>query len=282
MRSDPRSMLLALALCALGTAVLAQNRGGGSGAPAGATPRTSDGKPDLSGVWARLAGEGAGRQEGGGGNANLDGTQETFAKYWTMAEKDIQLRRRAVENKPIYKPEHWALIRKTDWDYSRSKDMQTRCMPHMPRLGLPSKIIQTPNEVAFFYEGINRYRVIPTDGRPHDDVVKDGYLAWFGHSVGHWEGDTLVIDTIGVLDQGWLGPNGYVHSDETRVIERIRREGDTLRWNTTVEDPMLVQPWEMDPLTARLNPNQKGMLWETAPCVDHDLGGVVGVTNEGK
>jgi hypothetical protein len=81
----------------------------------------------------------------------------------------------------------------------------------------------------------------------------------------------MVIDTIGFNDSSWLDIDGYFHSENMHVIERIRRDGDTLRWQATVEDPdVLIKPWVMNPVVLRLNPNPKATLEESLPCVEHD------------
>jgi hypothetical protein len=240
-----------------------------------ATPRTPDGHPDLGGYWGRLLVDLSGPSDPNapaftGAGAIAFHTQEEFAKFWERAEKDGQVSRRGVVNKPIYKPQYWTQIRETDWDNSRINDPQTLCNPSVPRLGIPQRILQTPNEVVFFYEDSNRFRIVPTDGRPHDPIKIDGYLSWFGDSVGHWEGDTLVIDTVALIDQSWIGPNGYVHTEDTHVTERVHRNGNTIYWDATVEDPMLLQPWQMDTLSAKLNESPRAAIWEGPPCMDRD------------
>ena len=243
------------------------------GASSSTTPRLSDNKPDLSGYWGRLIGDGVKTLDtgtsdihaGGGGS----GSAKSFADWLTHFETDIQLVIRAQTNRPVYKPQYWDKIRQIDWDNSRANDPQSNCRPAVPRLGIPQKIVQTPTEVILFYESLNRYRIIPVDGRGHDPL-KVSNPTWFGDSIGHWDGDTLVIDTVGLEDESWLGTTGYVHGDDTRVTERVRREGDVLHWDTTVEDSMLLQPWQMNPLTARLNANQKATLWEELPCDERD------------
>jgi hypothetical protein len=107
-------------------------------------------------------------------------------------------------------------------------------------VGPPTKIVQTADEVIFLYAqgGAGTqptdFRVIPTDGRKHDPVrAKD--VTYYGHSVGRWEGDTLVVDSVGFNDITWLDKGGYFHSDKMRVLERFRREGNVLHYQVTVE-----------------------------------------------
>ena len=258
-----------------------------SARPTPATPRTADGKPDLSGIWGRVTNDGATLPQGqidytvGGPTPMLNGTPQNFAHWILQFEADGQIGRRKVRNAPVYKPEYWARIRATDWNYSRANDSNGNCRPVMPRLGAPQKIVQLPDEIIFFYESLNRFRIIPTDGRPRNPVKVEN-PTWFGDSKGHWDGDTLVIDTVGVTSEGWLGPNGYLRTDDTRITERVSRDGGTLRIDTVVNDPMLLEPWHMDPITARLNPDQKTELWEELICDERDKEAVVAHPHEGR
>jgi hypothetical protein len=88
-------------------------------------------------------------------------------------------------------------------------------------------------------------RRIHMDGRPHPaDLQESGTHEWLGHSVGRWEGDTLVVDTVGFNDRTWLDRLGRPHSDALHLVERIRRDGDTLRYEITVDDPKAyTAPW---------------------------------------
>ena len=121
----------------------------------------------------------------------------------------------------------------------------------------------------------DQYRVIPMDGRAHTPLADlDG--TWKGESIGHWEGDTLVVDTIGFNDTSWLDYGGYFHSENMHVIERLRREGNTLTWQATVEDPdVLMKPWAINPRVQKLNPDPKATLAESLPCVERDLSHLV-------
>ena len=241
------------------------------------TPRTADGHPDLSGVW-----------NGGGGAGPVTSSTDPLAQYLGARdgtllnfERDGALMRRADPNKPIYKPQYWEKVQQLDQNGNK-EDPSYGCMPAgLPRMGPPPKIVQTPSEMVFLYvspaaEGWgDPYRVIPTDGRQHtklDDL--DG--TWRGESIGRWEGDTLVVDTIGFNDSSWLDIGGYFHSENMHVIERIQRDGNTLKWQATVEDPdVLLKPWVMNPRTLRLNPNPKATLAETLPCSERDLSHLV-------
>ena len=98
-------------------------------------------------------------------------------------------------------------------------------------------IIQTPNVFAVNIESID-YRVIYTDGRGHPEDMLD-YPEWMGHSIGRWEGDTLVVDTIGMREETWLDTAGFGHSAQLRLTERFRKtEPDVFTLTVTVDDPV--------------------------------------------
>jgi hypothetical protein len=90
-----------------------------------------------------------------------------------------------------------------------------------------------------------------------------------GDSVGRWEGDTLVVDVNQFTDESWLGADGWFHSDAMRVIERLHREGNTLVYSATVEDPIVfTEPWQIQPRTLRLQTDSSAALMESPPCVE--------------
>ena len=107
--------------------------------------------------------------------------------------------------------------------------------------------------------------------RPHDPInSKD--QTYMGDSVCKWEGDTLVVDVTGFNDETWLAWPGYFHTNKMRVIERLRREGNLLHYQVTVEDPdVLLEPWTTTPRVALLNPRPDAMLAESLPCSERDL-----------
>ena len=143
-------------------------------------------------------------------------------------------------------------------------------------MGPPNQIVQTPGQLAFLYEARNAFRVIPTDGRPHRDDVDSSYM---GDSIGRWDGDTLVVDVTNFTDESWLGTDGWFHSDRMHVVERLRREGDTLVYTATVEDAQVFsRPWELTPRTLKLLTNPGDALMESPPCVEKD--GPHLITNE--
>ena len=108
-------------------------------------------------------------------------------------------------------------------------------VPHADLLPEPFKIIQTPGEILVLYEVETIFRQIFTDGRKHP---ADPSPTWLGYSVGKWEGDTLVVDTLGFNDMSWLDARGHGHSEDMRVEERFhRRDFGHMEVTVTVTDP---------------------------------------------
>ena len=120
------------------------------------------------------------------------------------------------------------------------------------------RILQTPDTLLIHYEMIHEARIIPLDGRPR---LGPGVQFWNGEPRGHWEGETLVVETLGYLDGGWIATSGsqgrikgIQHTDELRVIERFTRtDEETILWQATVEDPQIyTSPWTVEiPLVSR-------------------------------
>lgn len=247
-----------------------QRAGAGQNIP---TPRTPGGKPDLSGLWVATQAGGLKPDERGNFTVLTPGRpchpgQE--CKPSVNFERDQGVRRRMDPNLPVYKPEAWERVEYLDVN-GNAEDPEIKCYPQgIPRIGPPSKIVQAPTEVIFLYQKDNTFRLIPTDGRPHDPIrAKD--LTLYGDAVGTWDGDTLVIDIVGFSDESWLAWPGYFHSNNMRIVERLRRDGNTLTWQVTVHDDVLAQPWEMTPVRRTLNPNPKAVLTEDVRCEDRDL-----------
>jgi len=239
--------------------------------PAASTPTAPNGHPDLSGVWTG----GMGGGQGDSGDADINVTFAARGGTLVNFERDNTLLRRMDPNRPVYKPQYWEKIQYNDQN-EPSEDPSYGCMPAgLPRIGPPRKILQTANEVIFFYQGPDTFRIIPTDGRPHTPE-KDIEGTWLGESLGHWNGDAFVIDTIGFNDNSWLDIGGYFHSENMHVTETLRRNGDSLVWQVTVEDPdVLVKPWVLNPRTLKLNPDPQAILPEALPCSERDLAHLV-------
>lgn len=277
--------------------------------PSGPTPRTLDGHPDLNGVWNgkgdsltgvpnQLENSGVLVDDEYSAHDIATGTKiaafprPAGSTYGTVAtagaegERAASLLRRVGSNRPIYKPEYWDEVRRLD-DNANEEDPSNRCMPAgIPRAGIPQYIAQMPDHFMFVYPGQGgliatqtMYRMIPADGRQHTPLQKlDG--TYTGESIAKWDGDTLVVDSWGFNTNTWFDQiGGYFHSENMHVIERFHRDGNTLTWTFTVDDPdVLLQPWTSTPRVAVLNPRPHAMLLEGYPCSERDLGNAV--TNE--
>jgi len=264
---------VAAALWLMSADATMQQRAGG--APNAPTPRTADGKVDFSGVWVGGQGGGGDLKPDEQGNVTVLSRGRPChpgqeCKPAINFERDSGVRQRMSPNLPLYKAEYWDKVQDLDVN-GNFKDPDIKCYPEgLPRIGAPSKIVQTPTEIIFLYQNKNTFRVIPIDGREHDPIRSQD-LTYYGDSVGKWEGDTLVIDSVGFTDESWLAWPGYFHTNNMRVVERLRREGNTLTWQATIHDPeVLMQPWEMNPVRRNLNPNPKALLTEDLPCEDRD------------
>jgi len=169
--------------------------------------------------------------------------------------------------RPSYKPAYQAKVKEL-FDNESKLDPVFYCgSPGVPRIGSPRKIVQLPKETIFFYEDISGdpYRIIPTDGRPHRANANPSH---YGDSVGHWEGNIFVVDVRNFVEDTWFGEDGYFHSPEMHVIERIWKDGENLVWQATVEDPVvLAAPWVMP---ARLIRPSEEPLEESPKCVETD------------
>lgn len=220
------------------------------------TPKGPDGKPVLSGLWGGIP------SAAGAGGLRRDGTFEP---------DQAALQRASGWLKPMYKPQFWNKVRGLDYGKSDG-DPVFACNPGgVPRMNVPAQIIQTPTHTVLVYNGM-RTRVVPTDGRKLTD--QDFDMSTFdGVAVGHWDGDTLVVETVGFNDISWLQWQGYFHSNQMKVTERFTRTGDLLFYNFTVDDPdVLLEPWTQGTLVMRLMP-ANGRVVEGDPCVVLPAGG---------
>ena len=238
------------------------------------TPRLANGKPDLTGSW---QGAGGGLQ-GSGGDMFRRCTpfQSKNCMEWTNQSEDwvFMSATRLDQRQPLYKPEHWDKIIELD-QWTNKYDPVMTCLPlGIPRQGPPSRIFHTGNDITMIYRGgvdgaggYAEFRMIPLDGKPHDPRRAAQYT-YMGYTVGKWEGDTLVLDSIGFSDETWLGRGGFFHSDQMRAIEKFTRTGNQILYEVTIEDPVvLVQPWVMPPRTLRLA-NADTIVAERGSCTE--------------
>jgi hypothetical protein len=253
-------VLLSVLVCAIliPASVLAQQTGSASVKRAPETP------PDLSGVWSYAIDRAPAALK-----KEVNGTV-TIQKIDQSARHGDATSIRGVlpsTPKPSYKPEFQAKV-KDLFDHESKTDPVFYCgKPGLPRIGSPRKILQLPNETIFFYEDISGdpYRIIPTDGRPHRARANPSH---YGDSVGRWQGDVFVVDARNFVEDSWFGEDGYFHSAEMRVIERLWKDGPNLVWQATVEDPVvLTAAWVMPP---RLIQPSTDPLEESPKCVETD------------
>jgi len=131
---------------------------------------------------------------------------------------------------------------------SETNDPQLQCFPpglpriYSMRVGAPFEIMQIPGRVIMFFEYDHIVRQIFVDGRPHS---QDLTPSWMGDSIGKWEGDTLVADTVGFNDKTWLDGAGHPHSEDLHIVERIRRVShNAMNIDMTFDDPKAyTKPW---------------------------------------
>ena len=137
-------------------------------------------------------------------------------------------------------------------------DSTGHCLPagitRLVNTPMPMEIVQTPKKTVFLFEGFSSYIVVPTDGRKH---TKDPDPTWYGESIGWYEGDTLVVDSIGFNDKTRLDTIGHGHSDQLHVIQRYTRtDAKTLAFEITVEDPKMFTKPFTNKRTFRLDPGE--------------------------
>lgn len=218
----------------------AQSGAGKGKAAKSAVPRTADGHPDLSGVWWRGADVGGKGFTAGNAPTTKGGPPPTtFSGLYTPA---AQAKAKTLSDKD---------------------DPTLRCIPtafgtlnvSMFDVGAVGQIVQTPKFLFFLAETYHGYQTVPIDGRPHRDDAPPSYR---GDSIGHWEGDTLVVDKNNFTDDTWITAEGRVspHSDELHIVERYTRtDANTLVIEATLEDPkMLREPWKVPTQTLVLAP----------------------------
>jgi Carboxypeptidase regulatory-like domain len=204
--------------------------------PSGPTPRTREGKPDLSGVW--------------------------------YAQRTVD------PGKP--EPLPWADALQRERAANNSKDAPgARCLPRgLTNAGalFPFKLVQTPTLLVMLFEDDTpSHRQVFLDGRGHP---ADPNPNWMGHSIGHWEGDTLVVDTVGFNDESWLDSIGHPHTEMLHIIERIHRvDLGHLEIEFTIEDSATYsKPWVIKRVA---DLNTKDEIGEYV-CIDRDAPHMVG------
>ncbi|PYR69467.1 MAG: hypothetical protein DMF88_06005 [Acidobacteria bacterium] len=214
-----------------------------------AAPAFAQQHPDLSGIW--IAGNRGIRPAGENASIKvllpLEGVNQDKDNVFAALDR-ISVTERAKDQN----------VRQSQ------EDPAFYCKPAgVPRMGPPAQIVQLPDKVVFLY-ATNLFRLIPI-GAAHRADIDTSYM---GDSVAKWDGDTLVVDVNNLNDDTWLGPDGYFHTEAMHVTERFTRNGDTMTYLVTVEDPnVFTRPWNMNPRTLRLGTRP---LEEGPPCVEKD------------
>ena len=194
-------------------------------------PRAADGRPDLSGLWQtqsappevlkRLIPDAT----NGAGEEPL--SQYFINIFFDFKPGEEPLRTAAAE-----------AFRQRSRNFTNASPI-SHCLPEgMPMVEMapaPYKLVQTPGVTFLLYERDTTFRQVYTDGRSLPD---DPQPAWLGYSVGKWDGDALVVDTIGFNDRGWLDARGHTHSEALRLRERFHRlDFGHMEVQLTIDDP---------------------------------------------
>ena len=243
-------------------------------------PRTSDGKPDLNGIW----------QANNEANFDLEahmarpamalrpgpyGPVPAAAVLALGAVGSVPPGMGVVEGGPIpYKPEALAK-KKENQDKWLERDPEIKCyLPGVPRatyMPQPFQILQSQSAIFFAYQyaGATRNIYLKDPGPAPID-------SWMGQSVGKWEGETLVVDARGFVDGSWFDRSGNFHSDQLHVVERYTRTGaDVISYEATIEDSQVfTRPWKISmPLYRRVEKNAQLMDFKCVEFVEELLYG---------
>lgn len=229
-------------------------------------PRSTDGHPDLNGIWETI------------GTANWD-LQDHSAQpgpFWQRGAIGAEPAGvSVVEGGDIpYKPA--ALETKQNNFAKRStEDPEVKCyMPGVPRaayLPFPFQIVQSPTDILIVYEYATANRLINM-GKPHDAAVD----SWMGTSNGHWDGDTLVVDVTGLNGKAWLDRAGDFATDNLHVVERYTLlDKDHIDYQASLDDPsVFTHPWTIRlPLYRRIERNAQLLEFKCVPFAEELLYG---------
>ena len=227
----------AIATAAMAVSLLGSRPAAGQGPEATnqtrTLPRTSDGRPDLSGFW-----------------------QVMNTASWNIedhsAQQGVPAGQGVVEGEIPYQP--WAAAKKKEnFEHRQTADPETKCyLPGVPRITympFPFQIVQTSNQITILYEYVHAVRYIFMTG-----THPPGHIDWWmGDSRGRWDGETLVVDLVHFNDQTWFDRAGNFHSDALHVVERYTPIGpDQITYEVTIDDPkVFTRPWKMSMLLYR-------------------------------
>ena len=149
-------------------------------------------------------------------------------------------------------------------------DPTSYCLPVGParaiQAPMPFQIVQTASAVVLLFEYQHTFRLIYTDGRAHPEDLDP--FSWFGDSTGRWEGQTLVVDTVGIGgDRTWLDTAGHQHSDQLHIVERFQKiDAGNMKWTVTFEDPKMYK----EPFTVTLPLKRKDTILMMYSCEENE------------
>ena len=197
--------------------------------PTAGIPRLPDGKPNLAAPVPKHA-----------------SGKPVLAGLWRPSPGLVgDIARNLKPGDVPYQPWAEALFKERRANSSKD-DPTANCIvggvPRSDLVGYPFKILEVPGMVVILYEAVHSYRQIFTDGRTFPEDMNP---SWFGYSIGHWDGDTLVVETRGFNDKGWLDNGGKPATDQLKVTERfIRKDFGSMDIEITVDDPKAyTKPW---------------------------------------
>jgi hypothetical protein len=197
--------------------------------PTAGIPRLPDGKPNLAAPVPKHA-----------------TGKPVLAGLWRPSPGMVgDIARNLKPGEVPYQPWAEALFKERRANSSKD-DPTANCIvggvPRSDLVGYPFKILEVPGMVVILYEAVHSYRQIFTDGR---SFPADMNPSWFGYSIGHWDGDALVVETRGFNDKGWLDNGGKPTTDQLKVTERfIRKDFGNMDIEITVDDPKAyTKPW---------------------------------------
>jgi hypothetical protein len=231
--------------------------------------RTADGKPDFSGIW-QANNEAHWDLQAHEARAGIVTQPGVYPFEYARVPAAPVLALGAAGGVPgsvgvvegdgqiPYRREA-AAIRKENGENWIDRDPELKCyLPGVPRamyMPYPFQIFQSTNKIQMFFEFTNGSRIVHLD--KVEDAPADTYM---GHSIGRWEGDTLIVDSKSFHDKNWFDRAGNFHSDALRLVERFTfMTPDAIRYEATIDDPKtFTRPWKISmPLYRRLEPNRQ-------------------------
>jgi hypothetical protein len=205
--------------------------------PAYRAPRTADGKPNLNGIWQAI----------NEANWDIEGHSAAPGRVLALGAEDAVVPGLGiVEGGPLPYLPAAAAKKKENFEKRLSADPEIKCyLPGVPRamyMPQPFQIIQSAKHIMMAFQYGGAVRTVYMDG--HTEAPADSWMGW---SNGHWEGETLVVDTTGFNDLSWFDRAGNFHSDALHVVERITpMSPDHLNYEATIEDSKTFsRPWKM-------------------------------------